>query len=187
MTLTTTLNEIRKHGPCEEGWEKLLMHLGKTKADDEPVSFETILKSNGVDDALWCLRALPESMDRQCRLLCCLIAETALKYVPEGEDRPRQAIETALLYALGKATEEELATASAAALAAARAASRAAARAAVRGDACAMASWATAGAAARDAAAWKAARGSWDAAERQQEQIFRDWLGSLEPSEIAAE
>jgi hypothetical protein len=36
VTITTTLNEIRRHGPLQDGWEKLLTHLGKTKADDEP-------------------------------------------------------------------------------------------------------------------------------------------------------
>jgi hypothetical protein len=34
--IKTTLNRIRAHSPCQEGWEKLLNHLGKTKADDEP-------------------------------------------------------------------------------------------------------------------------------------------------------
>ena len=65
--LTTTLNDIRKHGPCRDGWEKLLAHLGKTQADDEPLPFETILDSNGIDDALWCCRAAPQ-YDREWRL-----------------------------------------------------------------------------------------------------------------------
>lgn len=54
--MKTTLNAIRAHGPCKSGWRKLLCHLGKTEADDEPVSVLTILDSNGLDDALWCLR-----------------------------------------------------------------------------------------------------------------------------------
>ena len=32
--MKTTLNEIRTHSPCQDGWENLLTHLGKTKADD---------------------------------------------------------------------------------------------------------------------------------------------------------
>lgn len=56
----TTLNRIREHSPCEEGWAKLLRHLGKTQADDEPFPFVTVLDSNGLDDALWCLRAEPQ-------------------------------------------------------------------------------------------------------------------------------
>ena len=30
--ITTTLNRIRAHSPCREGWAKLLRHLGKTEA-----------------------------------------------------------------------------------------------------------------------------------------------------------
>lgn len=63
----TTLNKIRAHSPCEEGWTKLLKHLRKSKADDEPLPFEVILDSNGLDDALWCTRSAPE-YDREWRL-----------------------------------------------------------------------------------------------------------------------
>ena len=41
--LATTLNKIRKHEPCQGGWNKLLSSLGKTKADDEHVTLEHIL------------------------------------------------------------------------------------------------------------------------------------------------
>lgn len=43
----TTLNEIRTHCPCSEGIETLMSNLGKID-QDEHISFETILKSNGV-------------------------------------------------------------------------------------------------------------------------------------------
>ena len=33
MTTYTTLNKIRGHGPCSDGWARLLRHLGKTQAD----------------------------------------------------------------------------------------------------------------------------------------------------------
>ena len=57
--ITTTLNRIRAHRPCQNGWAKLLRHLGKTEADDAPVSFATIVESNGLADALWCCRVVP--------------------------------------------------------------------------------------------------------------------------------
>ena len=63
----TTLNKIREHSPCQEGWTKLLRTLNKKKADDEPVSIVKILDSNGLDDALWCLRAI-EGHDREIRI-----------------------------------------------------------------------------------------------------------------------
>jgi len=34
--MKTTLNEIKSHDPCAEGWALLLKNLGKTKSDDEP-------------------------------------------------------------------------------------------------------------------------------------------------------
>ena len=58
--LVTTLNKIKQYYPCVGSWKMLLKHLGKTKADDEALSFLTILESNGFDDALWCARAAPE-------------------------------------------------------------------------------------------------------------------------------
>ena len=61
----TTLREIRTHEPCQNGWQKLLKHLGKTRADDEPLHLMTILESNGFDDATWCLRA--DSLDQLSR------------------------------------------------------------------------------------------------------------------------
>lgn len=63
---TTTLSRIRDARPCKDGWEKLLAHLGKTAADDEPLDLLTVLDSNGLDDALWVLSyAMPE--DRLAR------------------------------------------------------------------------------------------------------------------------
>jgi len=67
LPINTTLAAIRSYSPCEDGWVKLLKHLGKTTADDEPLAFSTILTSNGVDDALWCLRALPEQCHSRIR------------------------------------------------------------------------------------------------------------------------
>ncbi len=64
----TTLKQIRSHGPCADGWQRLLSHLGKTRADNEPLAITTILQSNGLADALWCLRAV-EGHDREIRLL----------------------------------------------------------------------------------------------------------------------
>jgi len=65
--LYTTLNKIKENSPCIRGWNTLLKHLNKTKADDEPLSFLTILESNGLADTLWCCRAAPE-YDKEWRL-----------------------------------------------------------------------------------------------------------------------
>ena len=82
---TTTLNHIRDASPCEDGWIKLLKHLGKTKADDEPLDLLTVLDSNGLDDALWVLSyAMPD--DRLGRHFHAWLAEQTLHAV--GRERP---------------------------------------------------------------------------------------------------
>lgn len=103
-----TLNFIRKRSPCTEGWGKLLSYLGKTKADDEMILLSTVLESNGLDDALWCLCALPEEYDSAIRLLVCDLVEPALAFVPDGEGRPRNAVDIARKFANGEASSREL-------------------------------------------------------------------------------
>lgn len=189
----TTLNAIRAHSPCQDGWTKLLAHLGKTKADDEPLRISTILESNGLDDALWCLRALPAEYDNAVRLLVCDLVEPALQFAAHGDDRPRAAVETARRFARGEATAEELAAASAAAdaaYAAAEAAAYAAAKVAANTAADAVAYAAEAAeAAARESAEAAAVRFAADAAAdfayHAQEQNFRAWLARMEADEHA--
>jgi hypothetical protein len=169
MMLTTTLNAIRAHDPCVEGWGKLLAHLGKTGPDDEPVTLATILDSNGLDDALWALRCVT-GHDRAIQHYAVWCARQVQHLMTDP--RSVEALDVAERYADGLATGEELSAASdaardaawAAVSDAARDAAWAAARAAARGAAGAAA-WAAAWAAASDAArgaAWAAAR---DAAE----------------------
>ena len=149
----TTLNKIREHGPCSDGWTKLLRHLGKTQADDEPVSLLTILDSNGLDDALWCLRAV-DGHEREMRLYAVWCARQVQHLMTDP--RSVAALDVAERHANGEATDEELAAAWDAAWDAARDAAWYAARAAA---------WDAAWAAAR-AAAWDAARGAAGAAAR---------------------
>ena len=154
--MKTTLNQIRKHEPCTDGWEKLLKHLGKTQADDEPLSLLTILDSNGVDDALWCLRAV-EGKDREIRLYAVWCARQVQHLLTDK--RSLDALDVAERYANGEATKDELN----AAMSAARSARDAAWSAR---DAAWEAAWYAAWYAAWDAA-WEAARDAdaWDAAE----------------------
>ena len=166
--MKTTLNKIREHSPCAQGWAKLLATLNKTKADDENVSFLTILESNGLDDALWCLRSTPE-YNRDSRLFAVWCARQVQHLMTD--ERSLNALDVAERYADGLANNEELDAARDAAWDAARDAAWDAARAAAR-DAARAAAWDAARAAAWDAArdaaraaAWDAARdAAWDAA-----------------------
>lgn len=122
--ITTTLNRIRAHFPCEGGWRKLLAHLGKTKADDEPLPFSVILASNGIEDALWCCRAEPQ-YSREWRLFAVWCARQVQHLMTDP--RSIAAINVAEKHARGEATNEELDEEWAAAEAAAWAAAVAAA------------------------------------------------------------
>ena len=166
---TLTLAGIRKHGPCEDGWRKLLARLGKTQADDEPLTIATVYGSNGFDDALWCLRAMPD--DRLSRHFQAWCAEQMLEiFEPERPDDARVHEHIAMLRNDVATPEERAAAWDAAAMAVARDAARdAAMRAAARAVA-----WDAAWDAAMRAAAMAAARdAAWDAQERQ----FRRMIG----------
>ena len=160
MATYTTLNAIRAHSPCASGWAELLRHLGKTQADDEPLALTTILDSNGLDDALWCLRAC-EGIDREARLYAVWCARQVQHLMTDP--RSLAALDVAERHANGEATDADLAAALAEALAAAGTAAGAAAWAAAgiaAGSAALAAAWAAARSEARSAArsaAWAAA------------------------------
>ena len=187
---TTTLNAIREHGPCADGWRKLLTHLGKTAADDEPLSLLTILDSNGLDDALWCLRAMPEH-NKHWRLYAVWCARQVQHLMTDA--RSVAALDVAERHAHGTASDQELAAARDAARAAAWDAARAAAKAAA-----VDAAWAAAVDAAVDAArdatrdaarsaaraaAWDAA---WDAARAAQTARLREVCAQIDALQLEA-
>lgn len=155
--MQTTLNEIRKHRPCQAGWGKLLCTLGKTKGDDAPLHLRVILDSNGLDDALWCLRAVVGET-RVMRLYAVWCA-AQVRYLMIDQ-RSIDALKVAKNHANGIASVEQLAAAARAAAWAATAAR--AARDAADADAAWAAAWAARAAA---AAAWAARDAAWAAQE----------------------
>ena len=144
--ITTTLNRIREHSPCLPGWEKLLVGLGKTKADDEVLSFATILEIVGLDDALWYCRAEPQYA-KEWRLFAVAVARRVEHL--NTDPRVKNAIDVAERYAHGEATDAELKAA------------RVAAWDARDARAAKAVAWAVAWAA--GAATWVAAGAAWDA------------------------
>ena len=119
----TTLNKIKACSPCTNGWETLLKSLGKTKADDEPVSLIHILNSNGLDDALWALQC-SDASHRDMRLYAVWCARQVQHLMKDG--RSLAALDVAERHANGQATDDELN--------AARNAARNAAESAARGS-----------------------------------------------------
>jgi hypothetical protein len=188
--ICTTLNAIRAHNPCADRWAKLLAYLGKTGADDEPLSLVTILDSNGLADALWALRAVT-GHDREIRRYAVWCARQVQHLMTDP--RNLAALDVAERHADGLATDDELAAARdsawfAAASAVASAAARDAASAAARyfawpaaRDSAWFAASAAASAVARDGA-WDAASAAaravaWDAAAAAQAAEFRRVFG----------
>jgi hypothetical protein len=157
--MRTTLNQIRAHSPCQDGWTKLLRGLGKTAADDEIIWIDQVLDHNGLDDALWCLRAV-ENCDREIRLYAVWCARRVQHLMTDP--RSVAALDVAERHARGGASDEELAAAAKAAAAAAKTAE--------------AASWAARWAAA--AARWAAAAARWAAAAAR-------WAAAGEEAEAA--
>lgn len=146
----TTLNKIREHSPCREGWETLLTSLGKTKPDDDPLSFKTILESNGLGDAIWALRSIDAPEVRIFAVRCVRQIQHML-----SDERSLRVLDVAETYAIGEASEEDLFAA------------RAAAKDAVLGAALYAARNA-----AIYAAVYAASAAAWDAAENTQKEDF---------------
>ena len=117
----TTLNEIRSHRPCQDGWAKLLKYLNKTSADDQPLSLSTVLDSNGLDDAIWCLRTEPTPERTQQFALA--VARRTQHLHPQA----KAVLDIVERYLSGQATKAELGAAADTAASAAASAARCAA------------------------------------------------------------
>ena len=179
----TTLNKIREQSSCPNGWIKLLRHLGKRGPDDEQLSFATILESNGLEHAMWCLLTLDDQKAVvRFALGCARMVEHLML-----DERSRYALRTVEAWLDAAASDEEVCRASAAADAAARAAAAdawAAANAAAwaAANAAAVAAWAAADAAdAAGRAARAAGRAAREAARAEilelQRTLFLDIFG----------
>jgi hypothetical protein len=162
--MKTTLNKIRQHSPCKEGWTKLLKHLGKTEADYVELSLLTILESNGLDDTLWCLRAV-DGFDKEKRLLAVAFAKEVQHLMTDP--RSIAALDVAERFANGDATEKEFRVA-------AYSAADATAYAAYVAHTYADAAYAAYAAAYADAAAYAA---DYAAIRQKQVEIFKKFCG----------
>ena len=102
-----TLNQIKKNYPCTPGWNTLLTSLNKTHADDDPLELMDILKSNGLDDAVWCLRCLDY---KDYCLFLADIAESVLPFFEQynSSQAPRKAVDAIRQYKLKKISQEQL-------------------------------------------------------------------------------
>lgn len=107
MELITTLNKLAEHNLSTTGRKKLLAYLGKTSSDSEPLSLMTVLESNGIKEAVWCLRAVDY---KEYCLFLADVAESVLHlYEAEHSNTaPRLAIEAIRKYHQGAITKQQL-------------------------------------------------------------------------------
>ena len=122
MTLTTTFKRLRAVRACTDRYKFLRAALSGVK-DSEPINLLTILETNGLDDAIWALRATAENCDVPARLMAADFAEQVLP-ICSKDQLPGLTIKAARDFAHGYITREELAAARDAARDAAWAAAR---------------------------------------------------------------
>ena len=110
MTLTTTFKLLRKHDACKRRYTFLRKAL-KGIGDNEPINLLTILDHNGLDDAMWAMRATEQDCSKIGRLMAADFAESVLPiwtaHYPD-DNRPALAIQAARDYASGLISTEVL-------------------------------------------------------------------------------
>ena len=111
---TTTLARIKAAAPCADSWQRALRKAGGLRkyGADTPITVRQIIEAMGLDDALWCLRTMPEH-DARWRLLAVRYARRVQHLMKDP--RSVAALDVAERHALGTATDAELSDASAAA------------------------------------------------------------------------
>ena len=192
IKLTTTFELLRLNHACESGYKTLAKNLGGINkyGKDTEINLLQILESNGVQDALWSLRACKE--DEKIKIaqhIACDCAEAVLYIYEKYNNKntaPRNAIEIARKVIRGELPASAADAASARAAYDAAYASDAASASAYAASAAARAASAAASAAAYDAAAARAARAAAYAAaayddayaqiEETQKNIIRSYL-----------
>ena len=81
--LTTSFANVKEHHACAAGYQKLARHLRGVReyGANTPIPLLTILESNGLMDALWCLRAVPPEQTHEARRIGSLLTADSAKRV----------------------------------------------------------------------------------------------------------
>ncbi len=147
--LTTTTSRLDACGPCGQG-RSIRFRLG-TEPSDQLISYEQLLDTLGLNDALWCCRAEPSHSPiwRRYAVWCARRVQHFLV-----DQRLINALDVAERHASGNASDEELAAAEAATWAAGGAVWTAPARTAAMRNA----AWAAQSASVASYVAWETAR-----------------------------
>ncbi|MDC7243953.1 MAG: hypothetical protein PQJ44_08625 [Sphaerochaetaceae bacterium] len=106
--MKTTFQRIKYYGPCENGWKTLIGYY-KPKSLKKEITIEEIVKSNGIKDAVWALRAVENK--KTTILFCADIAESVLPIFENkypNDDRIRKCIEGIRLFANNEISKDKL-------------------------------------------------------------------------------
>ena len=167
MKFEVTLKQLREHKACVSGYNKVVCSLKNIPyveketyikfKHNEAIPLLSILESNGLDDALWCLRCNNAEWALDSRLFAVWCARQVQHLMTD--ERSLKALDVAEAFANNNATLQELEAARDAAWSAAWAAAWNAATDAAL-------------AAARDAARAAATDAAWDAVRTAQKDMF---------------
>ena len=106
--LTTTFKLLRKHSACKDRYTVLRNALNR--GDNDPITLVEILDSNGLEDALWALPAVPNEQtaerDKLARMFACWCVRQVWHLLTD--ERSRHAVEVAERYVAGKASYYEV-------------------------------------------------------------------------------
>jgi len=105
---TVTLSAIKAHRPRKDGWANLLAHLNRIGHHAEEFPIRVILEGNGIQDAIWALRAADQTEEhqRKCRLFAVWCARQVQHLMTDH--RSINALDVAERHANGEATDKEL-------------------------------------------------------------------------------
>jgi hypothetical protein len=106
--MKTTFQKIKDCQPSPYSWEQLISYY-KPFSLDEEISIKEIIKSNGLDDAIWALRAVDDT--ETLTLLSIDLAESVLHIYEKrfpGDMRVRDCIDACKKYVKGEILEKEL-------------------------------------------------------------------------------
>ena len=111
-----TLKQLRENKACVSGYNKVVCALKGIEyteretyirfKHDAPISLVSILESNGLDDALWCLRVNDAEWSRDSRLFSVWCARQVQHLMTDA--RSINALDIAEKFANGEATQDDL-------------------------------------------------------------------------------
>jgi len=81
MSVTTTINELRLHYPCVDGWKQFL-RANPDLAPNTEFPLIHILNSNTVEDLIWALRAVPPVYSIVFARMC-VMRTTHMSHLPD--------------------------------------------------------------------------------------------------------